>query len=366
MSRSSRGTDPAGAVSAAKRATALAGHPDVSWSIVLGARVDGPPPLQTDVSDRLAAALTGRPLLGPVPAVRSVGPDGVAALRKSFANDPYQDGGPALRVALAGPPSEVVVAAHHGALDGLGLLALLGVVLGSSVSSSARGLGPTGPTRSFALTAARRVAEALLRPPGRIAPARAPASTAPPGDVLVALDVPAAVGGTAALVAAAVRAVSAWNGRTGEPAGRMIVAIGASRRPGSDLTMEERSAYLRIGPVPPTAGEAAVRSLVRSAVPEPAAPPVRGLGPLVPAVRALSRRLGSTLLVSNLGTVTAPGLASVAFHPVAHGRSGVALGAATVGGATTLTLRARAEAFDEDGAMGLLAGVAAELAGAQR
>ena len=59
MSRSSRGTDPARAVSAAKRATALAGHPDVSWSIVLGARVEGPPPLKTDVSDRLAAALTG-------------------------------------------------------------------------------------------------------------------------------------------------------------------------------------------------------------------------------------------------------------------------------------------------------------------
>jgi hypothetical protein len=301
------------------------------------------------------------------------GEDAGATVRAAFADEPYAEPGPVLRVALvSGHPPSVLVAAHHGALDGLGLLALLGVALGAPFGSSARGLGHRRPPVPFAVSAALRAGEALLAPPARIEPVPRP-GPAEPGDHLVALDLPIGRVGTAAAVAAAVRAVRGWNrehGGTGK--GRMVVAVGASRRPGIDLRLEDRSAYLRIRVGAAEAGgEDAVRAMLATARPGPPIPGGRAAGLLASPAAAvagrLSGRLGSTLLVSSLGSVAGPpGLRSVAFHPVAHGRSGVALGLASVGDTTTVTLRARRRDFGPEGAAALLGAVAAQLSsGAQ-
>jgi hypothetical protein len=312
------------------------------------------------MAERLAEALGPLPALGPTASIRRVPPGDLDGVRGSFADEPYREGGPALRVAATdGPPHALLMAAHHGALDGLGLVALLGVLLGTPVSSSAKGLGERPGGGSFARVVVRRLAEAAFRPPARVAPASRRRGA--PGDELAAVDVSTESFGTSALVAASLRAVRGWNARLGGEQERLVVAVGASRRAGDGLRLEERSAYLRF-PVTGLPDEDRVRQVLRRTPPQPPAPAMAGLGPAAALVRAVSGRLGSTLLVSHLGTLKGPPeLRSVAFYPVAHGRSGVAVGAACVREVTTLTLRARRRDFDRSAAEALLAAVARQL-----
>ena len=86
-------------------------------------------------------------------------------------------------------------------------------------------------------------------------------------------------------------------------------------------------------------------------------------GPVRVATRLLSRRLGSTLLVSHLGALHVPGAVGAAFHPVSGGGSGVSLGAVALDDATTLTLRARGRQHGRAELAALLADVAARLEG---
>lgn len=333
------------AVLRAGRSLALFGHPEERWSIVLHARLANPLD-GAAVAPRLQAGLSSRPELGPRPSIDVVSAAELAPALAAAAGAAYQVGGPALRVALiAEPDPGVVLAAHHGVLDGLGLLALLGLVLGGPVVSGARGLTPQAQSGGgFGTFAARRVAEALFWPPTRIAgPAPSSAAT---GELLAGRSVPAFGGGAAALTAAAVRTVMLWNHEHGATAERVAVAIGASQRSGSAPTLEHRAAWLRIRVAD---GEEETVSMALGQAPAlPVAPPTRrlaGVGRLAAAL--LSRRLGSTLLMSNLGAVTGPPeLREIAFYPVTHGHRAVALGAATVSGRSTLTLRAEARDFD--------------------
>jgi hypothetical protein len=345
----------------ARAAMTLSGHLDVSWSIVIEAKL-AEPLAPTLAASRLNEALALAPGLGHMPELVSFGPGGMDSLRQAFADDPYPEGGPVIRVGVRPEPEPaVLLAAHHGALDGLGLLALLGVALGARVASSARGLGDRGPARSFAGAAARRVTEALLFPPHRIASQPgAGRGLVAAGDELAALPVPPFEGGTPALVGAAAQAVRRWNRDRSAPIDRLVMAVGASRRPGTAPTLEEGSAYLRLR-LQSTEQED-IRRALGKALPQPAAPALTGLGPLAPFARRLSGRLGSTMLVSNLGRLTGPAeLLRVAFYPVAHGRSGVAFGAATVRGVGVLTIRARRRDFDREAARQLLTLAASEL-----
>src|SRR5690606_30929645 len=90
------------------------------------------------------------------------------------------------------------------------------------------------------------------------------------------------------------------------------------------------------------------RELLGSTRPEPAFPQTEGLGigPLV--TKALASRLGSTLLVSNLGLVDQPGLAALEFWPVPAGPSGVAVGLASTMTSSTVTVRARRPWFEPE------------------
>ena len=262
-----------------------------------------------------------------------------------FAATSYADGEPLVRVAVG---DELLIAAHHGAVDGLGLLALLGIALDVPVRSNAGGVGERPPAESFARSAVRRFGEAVFQPPTRICPAAHDRTTA---EVLLRRDIPRVQAGSAALTLGALRATQAWNRAHGVPANRVVAAVGASRRPGAQLRPEHDSAFFRL-PLPPGADLPAVRTMLAARAPEPDFParrnPVAGL-----AIRALAPRLGSTFLMSNLGVVDAP-VASLAFHPAASGRSGVAFGATTVGATTTLTVRARGRDFAPGAAAALL------------
>lgn len=84
--------------------------------------------------------------------------------------------------------------------------------------------------------------------------------------------------------------------------------------------------------------------------------------PVAAAVRLVAEQLGSTLLVSNLGVLSGPPeLSAVAFFPKQYGRSPVALGAATVAGTSTLSLRVSARDFGHADAERLLGGLVAEV-----
>ncbi|SFW69785.1 hypothetical protein SAMN04489730_3025 [Amycolatopsis australiensis] len=327
----------------AHRVVGLYGDPTVSWSILLEAELGTAAPEPEKLRARLAAAGREYPHLGAVPAVELA--DDLPAVRHRFASAPYARADPLVRVAVAGPT--LLVAAHHGALDGLGLLALLGILLDVPVSSAARGIGVRTGGKSFAVSALQRLAEALFAPPGRIVPDRGHEAA---GDVFAARHEPRLRLGAAGSVAAAVRATERWNRAHGARTARVVAALGASWRSGAAPEPVHDSAFfrLRLGP------GADVAAVLRAQAPEPDFP-ARSSRLARLGTRLLASRLGSTFLVSNLGVVSAgDAVRSLAFYPAASGRSGVAFGVATIGGTTTVTVRARGKDFDAAAADRLL------------
>jgi hypothetical protein len=348
------------AVLTASRSLALFGHPEERWSIVLHGRLSQPLD-PAAVAARLTDELAHRPQLGPPPPLSTVPASDLASTLRSLAGAPYEVGGPALRVTLIDAPDPgVVVAAHHGVLDGLGLIALLALALGEPVVSGAKGLKPDAAAGGrFGAFAIRRVTEAMVRPPTRIA--GAPHTAGGRGEVMAMRAVPAFSRGAAALTAAAVRAVVGWNREHGAAAPRVAVAIGASERSGASPTLEHRAAWMRI--LVSSGDDETVAAALRAAPALPVAPPTQRLaGAGRMAARLLSRRLGSTLLMSSLGALTGPpNLHEVAFYPVTHGDRAVALGAATISGRSTITLRGEARDFDAPSLERLLDMLAGEL-----
>ena len=351
-----RDPDPARAAWLRARAVVgLYGDPTVPWSIVLQADLSGP--LDPEPVRARLAALAGRyPHLGGAPAV--IEADGLEPVRARLASRVYDGREPLVRVALLGSPPALLLAAHHGAVDGLGLLALLGAAVDQPVRTSVVGMRDRAIARSFPLAAARRVGEAVFVPPMRV---RAIPPSGPGGtdEVLVAARLPRLRAGTAAVTAAAAAVVSDWNaGRRG----RMVAAIGASRRDGDELTPEHRAAYLRLR-LPPGADRALVRDLLANQRLEPDFPPSRNVVVRLGS-RALARRLGATFLVSNVGAVQIGGpVGSLAFFPQPSGPSGVAVGLVSTAGATSLTVRARRRDFTDAAAADLLDRVVAAVRG---
>lgn len=326
--------DPA--VAQARRVVGLYGDPSVTWSVVLALR------LREALSpDRIAAAaraLVGtHPHLGRAPVVDTWGPDESATIAE-YANRPYADAGPLLRIAVTGDGRGLLVAAHHGVVDGLGLLGVAAALTGMALASNARGIQREAEPTAFVRGSLRRLREAAFAPPVRVVGDRY--DPAQGGDWLEARDVVVGRPGSAALVRAAVELVRRANAATG-PARRLVVSMGLSRRPGSPVPAPDRdTAYMRLRADGIASTEDA-RAVVARTPPEPAFP-VRDAGGLAPRVaRLLSHRLGATVLVSNLGLVDHPGVESLRFWPVPTGPSGVCLGLASTPTTTTLTLRAR-------------------------
>ncbi|GLZ28652.1 hypothetical protein Lesp02_08420 [Lentzea sp. NBRC 105346] len=305
----------------------FSGDPEASWSILL----------EADLSDALDPGAVSRRL-----GLAVSEPSNWDETRAEFADSHYREGEPLIRVAV--DDKRLMIAAHHGAVDGLGLLALLGTALDERVRSSATGVAQRVPTRSFLLNTADRLREAVFAPPTRIQPTQR-ASEA--GDHLVSRELHRTKLGSTRLTWAALHAVRRWNARSD----RVVAAIGASWRGGEDLKAEAASALLRLR-LPSGADEDTVRGLLAAATPEAGFP--KATNPLAQlGMRLLSSRLGSTFLVSNLGVADA-GVRALRFYPSASGRSGVAFGVVTAGEVTTVTVRARRRDFSAGSAGELL------------
>lgn len=321
--------------------------PGITWRILLTADLTAAP-LENDVRAALADlhAAQGWPGAGTV-----MTSDDGPALRRTLGDLPGRD----LAVGLAG--RTVVVSAHHSRVDGLGLLAVLAAVTGTAVTSSARGVADRPAAAGLVGTVGRRLVEVAATPPARV---DGVGDTGATGDTYVETTLPGARR-TADLVHAAARAVVAHNrGRTRHVA----IAVGVSRAGGDETRIADHSALLRLRDVE-RLDLAGVRAALASAPTQHAAQGGSGGGGAVLrlGLRALAPRLGSTLLVSHLGTVTAPGVERLAFHPVTAGGTGLALGASTLAGTTTLTLRGRGRSWTHDGLERVLEAVAREVRG---
>lgn len=301
--------------------------PTVAWVIALEAHLRGP----VDAA-RVAAGLAAAGFPGAVATLAS----GSDALQQVVA-----PGTAAVRAVTSA--NHVTLGAQHEHSDGLGLLALLGAATGAVATSSARGVGERAARGTALGSTGRRLAEALLAPP---APVAAPAATGPQeaGEAFARFTVARRIS-VAELIHAAVRGVTAHNRAAGVRTTRVAVAIGASRLGGEVPVVGDHSTLLRVRGVE-RLSVPEVRAAIRGAAPEPP-PPGAGDGPSLTgrlatvAMGVLSPRLGSTLLVSHLGEVDAPGVEELAFYPVTGGGSGVSVGAVGLRGTTVVTLRGR-------------------------
>ncbi|MFL6107429.1 MAG: hypothetical protein ACJ72D_12490 [Marmoricola sp.] len=325
------------------------GDPRIPWVVLLDLTWTDPPQASA-LADRLAGL--SREARWPLPLPDAVITGEPRQLLGALTTSSTQ----ALR--LGRHEGGLVLAARHEALDGLAMLSAARHLLGE-VRSSARGLPPdvagSGPGALV-----RRATEVLVRPPARVAPSRSGTGT---GDSFASTSVEASPR-TADLVHAGARAIAAWNTERGRASRRISVAVGASTLGGNAEDLRDASAFLRLTDV-----EAMNADEVRAAL---AAAPVQPGGggvtagllgrALRPAARLAAPRLGSTLLVSHLGTLDADEhLSAAAFYPVTGGGSGLSLGAATLRSTTTITLRARASQHDDDALQQLLERVVAEL-----
>ena len=326
----------------------LYGDPDTSWGIAidLGLPSSGPRLEPGPVEERLAALCAAHPHLGAAPEVELVDQGAWSASRAALAAADYGSAA-LLRVAVCDDGRRLAVGAHHGAVDGLGLVAAAAAALGQPLLTRARGIGDRPARSGFVRSSLGRLGEALVDPPPRFAGQ----GDHSPVEDLSELTRPLLDRGTAHLAAAAAR-VFGDRGHVGRP----LLVIGASRRSGSLPVADRQTAYLRLR-VPADTDVDHVRRALAAVDPEPDFPAtsVRGVGPRV--AHLLRRRLGATALLSNLGLIDGP-LDSIAMFPACSGPRAVAVGLASTRSTTTLSLRTRRTDFTADEHAGLLADLA--------
>jgi len=313
-----------------------------------------------EVARRVAALTTQYPHLGPAPGVRVVDPDDWTTVRDEYAAVGYRPNSPLIRFAVRDRVGGLIIAAHHGAVDGLGLLALLSAALDAPVTSTAIGVADRAAATSFSASTASRLGSALGRPAVRVAPAGRRGT--PGTEVLVSASLPATAMGTADLVCAAASAVQVWNSARADKAGSLHVAIGASRVGGAAPTPVDDSTLLRLRlPCSSTVDRERVVRELADATPRPDVP--RLAGRLAGVARLLLPNIASpSFLLSNLGRVNGPeSLRGLAFYPVGGGRDAVAFGALTVADSTSVTARVRGGGFDPTSAATLLDGLVRHL-----
>lgn len=325
--------------------------PRLAWTPTISAR--RPEGLDVTTLEERLARLTAQVRPGVVPAPVVADDDLHALLRATSRGD----SGPVVCGLGAG---RVVVSVDHAISDGLGLLAALTELTGVPLSSSARGVGARPTQHGFVGARARRLAEVAVSPPAVVPPTLRSSTT---GDSFAHRSMHG-VHGTASVVAAAAQ-VCAENLVPRRQRSRVRVAVGLSSVGGQAPLLRDDSALLRLD-ARSTGSVDAVREALRTQGVEPAPgdatyhrrPWLARLTVLAEGV--LAPRLGSTVLVSHLGTVS-DGLAEVAFYPVTGGGSGLAIGAIVQGGRTLLTARARGAQHGTDGLGRILDLVAARL-----
>ena len=312
--------------------------PTIRWRILLTATVPGISAQTLDARLRALHLAQGWPV---PPSVADASP---ADLRRDLAEVGE------LPLVVGRDGDHLVISAHHSRVDGLGLLEVLTALTGSPVTSATRGVAGRTADGSMAGGLLRRLREVVFTPPAPIAGA---AEGTAPGDTFVEGTTDASVS-TARAVAALVRAVVARNTAAGVGDRHVAVAVGVGVPAAGDPLLANRSALLRLVDVERMSVEQVAEQLRGRGLDHAGGTGAPGGALSRAAVRVLAPRLGSTLLVSHLGAVTAPAADSLAFYPVTAGGTGVSAGLVTHDGATTLTLRARARQWDEAALGGLL------------
>lgn len=312
------------------------GDPGATWSVLLRLRLSKA--LDHEFVRLAGAAMVADfPSLGRAPELVTTTIASEPSVLTQFADRPYGDREPLLRVGLADDGHSLLLGCHHGAIDGLGLLGAASRLMGIVVSSEARGR-PEGSGAGFAGRAIRRLATTALRPPARLGEGHPDDSA--PGDHLGCTGGPPLPVSSAALVVAAATVVRSWNDEQGARSAPLTVAVGMSRRPGRPVPPPDRRTGLMIIRADDLRTVADAQERLASTTPEPAYP-ARGGHTLAPGmVRRLQARVAATIGVSNLGRVTGDGVERVDFWPVAAGPTGIALGLASTAGSTSLTTRA--------------------------
>ena len=253
-----------------------------------------------------------------------------------------------LRVAVRDDGRRLAVGAHHGAVDGLGLVAVAAAALGQPLLTRARGIGDRPARSGFVRSSLARLGEALVDPPPRFAGSGEDS----PVEDLSELTRPLVDRGTAHLAAAAAR-VFGDRGHDGSTAARhrRVAAIGlaARGRPSDGVPEAARACRRRRGHV---------RRALAAVDPEPDFPATsaRGVGPRV--AHLLRRRLGATALLSNLGRDRRAASTRSRCSPRAAAREQSRSAWRPRASTTTLSLRTRRAEFTADEHARLLADLA--------
>ncbi len=337
----------------------LYGDPDTQWGI--GVEAGLARAVEPEAVERGLRSIAERyPHLGGTGPVAVAPAEGWDEARARTLAEPFLAGQPLVRATLvpssASSGPRLLVTAHHGVCDGLGLLALVGAAIGTPVTPTATGLGSRPPRGSFLATLPQRVGEALRSPPPRFPTLTGP--DAEPGEVAVVRTVARGKVGTVDLCRAVARVYRDRSGRDGTAA-LPLLFVGASRRPPGTVAPDRQTAYLRFRVDPRWTDEEAAAAFAALA-PEPDFPEtsLRGLGPRL--VRPLRNRLGSTAMVSNLGVLDGD-VEWLAMFPALSGPAAVSLGLATTATHTTLSVRSRRSEFGRQDAADLLDSLAAQL-----
>lgn len=315
----------------------LYGDPDNSWGICAEFRfTEQVDPAAVDAA--LGRACREQTHLGEAPQARVVADPRWEEERRWVASAPYRVGEPLLRVRISSDGRTLLVGAHHGVVDGLGLVALAATATGLPIAARARGIGDAPAPSGFWRSSLRRLAEALFRPPPRFAGHGVTGSAGAVED-LSSRALGARRSGTGQLAHAVALVFAAQS-----PQRRPLLVVGASRRPPGQLAADRSTAFLRVR-LPRSADLAAVRRAIEDVAPEPDFPEttVGGIGPRI--THLLRGRLGATALLSNLGVLEAPGLESVTMFPAASGPRSVAVGLASTPTQTMLSLHTRRADF---------------------
>jgi hypothetical protein len=340
----------ASAADRARDVVGLYGDPGSTWGIGLELAFDDALS-RSEVEAGADALFDQHPLLGERPALDLVDIDWDRC-RTEAVTTAYADDGTLVRLVLDGSGRRLLVAAHHGVCDGLGLVAVAAALSDRPLHSRARGIGHRRAVQRFGTRSVMRLGEALFRPPPRF-PSHHVRGTRERGssamaEILLSRELPAQGRGTAALLRGVADAYVARGGR-GEP----LVIVGASRRSDARLEPDRQTAYLRIR-VPAGLAVHEVERRLAHCAPEPDFPATAllGLGPAL--VRPFRGRLGATATVSNLGVIEGEGLRAGAMFAASSGPRAVVVGLCTTARTTTLTLRTRAAEYPLEQSYALL------------
>lgn len=325
------------------------GDPGTTWGICLELHLSYA--LDADaVSTRVGELCARWSHLGVSPRIARHGDAGWATARAEVAAAPYGATSPLLRVALNCEGTALLVGAHHGVVDGLGLLSVAAAVIGRELRTSARGIGDRSAPQGFVRSSFRRLGEALIDPPARFGGVGEGASR---HEDLTAITRSRVDRGTADLAAAVLGVHDHGSSSTRR---RRVLVIGASRRRVDLPTPDRQTAYLRLRVA--SGSDPVLGQVISGLRPEPDFPETSAKGTAPLALRLLRNRLGATAMLSNLGLVSGDGVSSLAMYPASSGPHSVAVGLASTATTTTLSVRTRRAEFSAAEHARLLAGFA--------